>query len=93
MVAPMRDFQVEFGVTRSVSESLPAPLNSATSSEVYYEGRRIVRPRVIPISQAYYWTREWQEGEAEALRDLETGNSRVFADPRDAIRYLLGPDE
>lgn len=50
-------------------------------------------PTMIPRSQAYYWSRAWQAEEAEALDDLRTGRSRVFDDPGDLARYLLGAGE
>jgi len=50
-------------------------------------------PASIPASQMYYWTRAWQEGERRALEELERGEGRHFDDPRDAIRWLLSPEE
>lgn len=50
-------------------------------------------PAMIPRSQAYYWSRAWQAGEAEALDDLRAGRSRAFDDPGALARYLLGTDE
>lgn len=51
------------------------------------------RPRRrVPLfsrsDQLYYWTREWQEGEAEALAELERGEGVVFEDPKEAVRWL-----
>lgn len=43
----------------------------------------------IPTDQAYYWSSEWQRGEAETRANLEAGNAKSFDDPLDAIRYLL----
>jgi len=50
-------------------------------------------PTSIPHAQAYYWTHLWQEGEREALRELAAGQSRTFAEPSAAIRWLLSDDE
>ena len=50
-------------------------------------------PPVLNSSQAYYWTRIWQQGEREALEELRQGQGRVFADSRDAVRWLLSTDE
>jgi len=50
-------------------------------------------PTMIPRSQLYYWTRAWQEGEAEAVADLDAGRSRTFTDPRELARYLLRPTD
>jgi len=55
------------------------------------------RPRLVPLfiprDEAYYWTREWQHDEAEALRELERGEGRVFRDPKDAVRWLRSPED
>jgi hypothetical protein len=50
-------------------------------------------PVSIPADQAYFWSRAWQEGEAEALADLEAGRSQTFADPTELARYLLRPSD
>jgi hypothetical protein len=53
--------------------------------------RRI--PFFVERSQLYYWTREWREGEAEALRDLGEGRFRTFSDGTSAAQWLLSDDE
>jgi hypothetical protein len=54
-------------------------------------------PRRMPASirsdQAYYWTREWQEGEADAEAEIQAGDTRVFDGPGDAVRWLLSTDD
>lgn len=47
----------------------------------------------IPSSQTYYWKRAWQDGEAEARAEREAGLAKRFANPNDAIRWLLSSDE
>ncbi len=47
-------------------------------------------PAFIPAEQAYFWSVPWQESERRALADLAAGRSQTFADPGDAVRYLLG---
>lgn len=49
-------------------------------------------PISIPSNQLYYWTRKWQEGEQEALREIEAGKGRRFESARDAIHWLLSDD-
>ena len=55
------------------------------------------RPRRVPLfvprREAYYWTREWQDDEAEALKELERGEGRVFDDPKEAVRWLRSPED
>ena len=50
------------------------------------------RPVFIPASQLYYWTREWQDGEAEALAELDRGEGQVFESGADAAKWLLADD-
>ncbi len=50
-------------------------------------------PVSIPEDQLYYWTALWQAGEQESTEDLRRGNSRIFSNPMDAIRWLLGADD
>jgi hypothetical protein len=50
-------------------------------------------PLFVPSDQLYYWTRKWQDGEKEALADLEAGRSRIFEDANELARYLTRPPE
>jgi hypothetical protein len=50
-------------------------------------------PLFVPSDQLYYWSRAWQDGEKEALADLEAGRSRVFDDLNELARYLAHPAE
>ena len=84
---------VETGLETNVSEeTLPVLPDSAT---VNTPVDRLPRsfPAAVPASQMYYWTRAWQEGERRALEELERGEGRNFDDPRDAIRWLLSPED
>ncbi len=56
------------------------------------EKQRVV-PLIVPIGQAYYWTRAWQESERQAVRDLGEGNSMTFPDMDAAIAFLFSEDE
>jgi len=49
-------------------------------------------PFLIPREQAYYWTREWQEGIQKSMADLEAGNYTDFGpdDPGSITRRFLG---
>ena len=50
-------------------------------------------PLVIPESQEYYWTSEWQAGEREALAEIAAGQTKEFESAQDAIRWLLRPKD
>ena len=50
---------------------------------------RAERPeRPVDASQAYFWTREWQEEEREADEDETAGRVKKFASAEDAVKYL-----
>lgn len=38
--------------------------------------------------QAYFWSKGWQEAEAEATADIRNGRVIKFANAKDAISYL-----
>ncbi len=39
-------------------------------------------------SQAYFWTREWQEAEKEASEDIRAGRVKTFDSVDDLIKDL-----
>jgi hypothetical protein len=75
---------------------IPAITTEPTGGMAMIFSGNIIRssdiPAFIPADQAYYWSIRWQESERRALADLAAGRSRSFADPADAVRYLLGND-
>ena len=53
------------------------------------EGRAVLTPkRLVDKDQAYFWSREWQEGEREAEEDIRAGRVKEFASVEDPIRDL-----
>jgi hypothetical protein len=50
-------------------------------------------PIFVPSGQLYFWTREWQNGEAEALREIENGEARRFPNGKAAADWILSDDE
>ena len=48
---------------------------------------------VVPPGQSYYWSRAWQEGEQESVRELEAGEALTFHDMAAALAYLMSDDE
>ena len=42
----------------------------------------------IDRSQAYFWTKRWQDGEKEAEADLRAGRTKSFENIDDALAYL-----
>jgi hypothetical protein len=50
-------------------------------------------PLFVARDQLYYWTRDWQVGEQEALRDLDEGRFRTFPDGASAAEWLLRDED
>ncbi len=44
--------------------------------------------KLIDASQAYFWTKEWQEGEKQASRDIKKGKTKKFGNVKDLVRDL-----
>jgi hypothetical protein len=80
---------LEVPLRPNVEQQLEARLRIV--GETSFSGPR--PPLFVPSDQLYYWTRKWQDGEREALGDLEEGRSRVFDDVNALARYLLQPPE
>lgn len=41
------------------------------------DGTLVLTPQIsVPMSQAYFWTRRWQEGERKASEDIRAGRLR-----------------
>jgi hypothetical protein len=49
-------------------------------------------PLFVPFGQDYFWTTEWQRGEAEALREIANGDVHRFVSGEAAVRWLLSDD-
>jgi hypothetical protein len=51
------------------------------------EGERavLVPKKLVDKSQAYFWTRKWQEGEREADEDIKAGRVKTF----DSVEELI----
>jgi hypothetical protein len=86
-------YLVDAGHEANVSETLlPVLPDSATLNT---PADRLPRdfPAAVPASQTYYWTGAWQQGEREALEEIKRGKARYFDNSRDAIRWLLDPED
>jgi hypothetical protein len=64
---------------------VPAASNRAAGSRTV--------PSFIPSGELLFWTRKWQEGEAESTAAREAGDVRRFRTGRDAVRWLLAEDD
>ena len=46
--------------------------------------------KLIDASQAYFWTKEWQEGEKEAEQDIRRGRVQGFPSVKNLMKDLRG---
>ena len=51
---------------------------------------KIVPTMIIDPSQAWFWTKEWQEKEKEAEEDLKKGRRKTFKNTKETIKHLAG---
>jgi hypothetical protein len=47
-----------------------------------------VPKKLIDKSQAYFWTKKWQEGEKEADADIKAGRVKVFDSAEELTKDL-----
>ena len=80
-------------VTRHGQITLPSAVRKQLGIEegdiveisVEEERAVLVPKRLVDKSQAYFWTRDWQEAEKEADEDLKAGRTKTF----DSVEKLL----
>lgn len=73
-------------VTRHGQITLPAPIRKKlgieegdlVEIEVVDEKAVLVPKRLVDKSQAYFWTKKWQEGEREADEGIKAGRVKAF---------------
>jgi AbrB family looped-hinge helix DNA binding protein len=83
-------------VTRHGQITLPAPVRRSlgieegdlVEIEVIDEKAVLVPKKLIDKSQAYFWTKKWQEGEKEADADIKAGRVKVFDSAEELIKDL-----
>lgn len=85
-VLSSRELSAAQGIRRVSRESLA----DTSSAAPRYLPRSL--PFSVPRDQLYYWTREWQESEAEADEEIRRGELRRFSDIDEAMRWLDSPE-
>jgi len=76
--------------------TIPADLRRAAHIEIgdYVEFRMVddkiqmFVKKLIDKDQAYFWTKEWQEGELEADEDIKAGRVKAFDSVDELIEEL-----
>ena len=56
--------------------------------EVTREGVLLKPAKLVDPSQAYFWTKEWQQGEAEVEDDIRRGRVKKARNLKELIRSL-----
>ncbi len=83
-------------VTRHGQITLPASVRRELGIEegdlvevMVEDDRALLLPKkLIDKSQAYFWTREWQEAEKEASEDIKAGRIKTFDTAEELIEDL-----
>jgi antitoxin MazE len=53
------------------------------------EGHIVLTPKkLVSAGQAYFWSDEWQKGEAKADEDIKSKRVKKFSSAKDATAYL-----
>ena len=70
-----------------------APVEAVSASQGGERRPGLRLPLFVRSDQLYFWTREWQMGEAEALKEIKDGTVRRFSSGTDAAAWLLADDD
>lgn len=55
------------------------------------DGQIVLTPKkIIDKRDAWFWSAEWQQAEAQAQKDIELGNTQEFDSVDDLIKHLGG---
>ena len=72
----------------SVRERLGIEEGDLVEIDVEDERAVLVPKKLVDKSQAYFWTRRWQEGERAADEDIKAGHVKTFDSVDELIRDL-----
>ena len=83
-------------VTRNGQITLPAPVRRSLDIEEgdlieieVIDEKAVLSPkRLVDKSQAYFWTKKWQEGEKAAEADIKTKRVKVFDTVEELVKDL-----
>ncbi len=83
-------------VTRHGQITLPAPVRKSlgieegdlVEIEIIDDKAVLVPKRLIDKSQAYFWTKKWQEGEKQADEDIKAGRVKEFGSAEELLKDL-----
>ena len=72
----------------SVRKELGIEEGDLIEIEVVDERAVLMPKKLVDKSQAYFWTKGWQEGERQADEDIEAGRVKTFDSVDDLIKDL-----
>ena len=83
---------------RNAQITLPAAIRKAARLEdgdvldcEFREGQIVLTPKkIIDKRDAWFWTSDWQQAEAQAQRDIQSGNVSEFESVDDLLAHLKG---
>lgn len=83
-------------VTRNFQVTIPAGVREALHIRVgafvdfvVQKGQVILKPKtMIDEEQAWFWTKEWQEGEREVEESIKKGRFKSFKDVHEMRKYF-----
>jgi AbrB family looped-hinge helix DNA binding protein len=72
----------------SVRKELGIEEGDLVEIEVVDERAVLMPKKLVDKSQAYFWTKKWQEGEREADEDIKAGRVRIFNSVEELVEDL-----
>jgi len=72
----------------SVRKSLGIEEGDLIEIEIVDEKAVLVPKKLIDKSQAYFWTKKWQEAEKAADEDIKAGRVKTFKSAKDLLEDL-----
>ena len=72
----------------SVRKELGIEEGDLVEIEVVDERAVLMPKKLVDKSQAYFWTKKWQEGEREADEDIRAGRVKTFESVEELISDL-----
>jgi len=73
---------------KSVREKLGVYEGDIIEIEIVGENALLVPKKLVDKSQAYFWTKSWQDGELQAETDIKNGKIQVFTSAKHLIKEL-----
>ena len=72
----------------SVRKELGIEEGDLVEIEIVDERAVLVPKKLVDKSQAYFWTKRWQEAEKEASEDIKAGRVKTFDSAEELIKDL-----